>query len=281
MSIENFEETIESLRDKDKGCPWVKQQTHSSLKRYILEELYECLEAIDDVSNASSKESQVKANETLREELGDVLLQVMLHSKIAEENNAFSFNDVVNDINEKMIRRNPHVFATAKAENTDEVDQNWEKIKKEEKKSRKSIFSGIPKELPSLARAWKISKKAVRESFEWDEEKKLYEQLNSEIEEFKEISYNKTELTEEEKSEAELELGDILFTVVNLARWFKIDPEEALRRTNNKFTERFDIMMNIVKATGSESLKDYKPNELINFWQEAKQRQLALKSQTN
>ncbi len=278
MAIDKFKETVKALRDQEKGCPWVKQQTHSSLKRYLLEELYECLEAVDEVTDSNSESSLEKANKTLKEELGDVLLQVMLHSQIAEERGAFSFEDVVKEIDDKMIRRNPHVFATAKAENTDEVDNNWEKIKKEEKKSRKSIFEGIPKELPSLARAWKISKKAVRESFEWDEEKKLYEQLNSEIEEFKEVTLNKKELNDEEKNDAELELGDILFTVVNLARWFKIDPEEALRRTNNKFVERFNIMVEIIKGTGSNGLKDHSPTELQDFWQKAKLKQLELKS---
>lgn len=278
MAIDKFKETVRALRDEEKGCPWVKEQTHSSLKRYLLEELYECLEAVDEVSDSNSEASLDKANKTLKEELGDVLLQIMLHSQIAEERGAFSFEDVIKEIDEKMIRRNPHVFATAKAKNTDEVDKNWEKIKKIEKESRKSIFEGIPKELPSLARAWKISKKAVRESFEWDEEEKLYKQLNSEIEEFKEVTLKKEKLSAEEHSEAELELGDILFTVVNLARWFKIDPEEALRRTNNKFIERFNIMVEIIKETGSSGLKEHKPSELQDFWQKAKHRQLELKS---
>ncbi|MCH2226196.1 MAG: nucleoside triphosphate pyrophosphohydrolase [Candidatus Caenarcaniphilales bacterium] len=272
MSIEDFKNTVAALRNQEKGCPWVKTQTHSSLKRYLLEELYECLEAVDEVEEANPEKQKI-ANHTLKEELGDVLLQVMLHSEIAEERGAFKFSDVVDYINEKMIRRNPHVFSDASVKNTDEVDNNWEKIKKEEKKNRKSIFEGIPKELPSLARAWKISKKAVRESFEWDEERKLYEQLQSEIEEFKEVSFAKEELSKSEKDAAELELGDILFTVVNLARWFKIDPEEALRKTNNKFTNRFDIMMDIVKESGSSSLKEHSPTELQEFWQKAKHKQ--------
>ena len=278
MSIDQFLDTVKALRDKENGCPWVKEQTHSSLKRYLLEELYECLEAVDDISRNLKEDRPEKealiAKNTMREELGDVLLQVVLHAQIAAERGDFDFNDVVDDINQKMIRRNPHVFAKADADNIEQVDSNWEKIKKEEKKARKSIFEGIPKELPSLARAWKISKKAVRESFEWDEERKLYEQLNSEIKEFKEIAENKESLTEEEKDAAELELGDILFTVVNLARWFKIDPEEALRRTNNKFTERFDIMTEIIKATGSSGLKEHSPDELQDFWQKAKLKQV-------
>jgi tetrapyrrole methylase family protein/MazG family protein len=172
-----------------------------------------------------------------------------------------------------MIRRHPHVFKDAKASNANEVDTHWEKIKKAEKSHRKSIFEGIPKELPALARAWLISKKAVRESFEWDEESKLWEQLQSEIIELQEIVLKKESLSDTERADAELELGDILFTAVNVARWFKIDPEDALRKTNNKFTERFDLMMEIVKESGQEDLKNYSPSELENLWQKAKYKQ--------
>ncbi|MFM7457217.1 MAG: nucleoside triphosphate pyrophosphohydrolase [bacterium] len=286
MAIDKFIETIKALRDPVTGCPWNREQTHSSLKRYLLEELYECLEAIDLVeeisndktANDHSKGTGVSLDASnselmLKEELGDVLLQVALHSQIAEERGAFTFNDVVEYVNEKMIRRHPHVFKDAKAANANEVDTHWEKIKKAEKSHRKSIFEGIPKELPALARAWLISKKAVRESFEWDEESKLWEQLQSEITELQEIVLNKESLNDTERAEAELELGDILFTAVNVARWFKIDPEDALRKTNNKFTERFDLMMEIVKARGADSLKGFSPEELEAFWKEAKYKQ--------
>jgi tetrapyrrole methylase family protein/MazG family protein len=274
MAIDKFIETIKALRDPLSGCPWNREQTHASLKRYLLEELYECLEAIDSVENSTDTGS-VKNNSDsmLKEELGDVLLQVALHSQIAEERGAFTFNDVVEYVNEKMIRRHPHVFKDAKASNANEVDTHWEKIKKAEKSHRKSIFEGIPKELPALARAWLISKKAVRESFEWDEESKLWEQLQSEIIELQEIVLKKESLSDTERADAELELGDILFTAVNVARWFKIDPEDALRKTNNKFTERFDLMMEIVKESGQEDLKNYSPSELENLWQKAKHKQ--------
>jgi tetrapyrrole methylase family protein/MazG family protein len=274
MAIDKFIETIKALRDPLSGCPWNREQTHTSLKRYLLEELYECLEAIDLVENTTDKVSANNNSELmLKEELGDVLLQVALHSQIAEERGAFTFNDVVEYVNEKMIRRHPHVFKDAKASNANEVDTHWEKIKKAEKSHRKSIFEGIPKELPALARAWLISKKAVRESFEWDEESKLWEQLQSEIVELQEIVLNKESLSDTERADAELELGDILFTAVNVARWFKIDPEDALRKTNNKFTERFDLMMEIVKAGGADDLKGFSPEELEAFWKEAKHKQ--------
>jgi tetrapyrrole methylase family protein/MazG family protein len=274
MAIDKFIETIKALRDPLSGCPWNREQTHASLKRYLLEELYECLEAIDSVENSADTASAKNDSDSmLKEELGDVLLQVALHSQIAEERGAFTFNDVVEYVNEKMIRRHPHVFKDAKASNANEVDTHWEKIKKAEKSHRKSIFEGIPKELPALARAWLISKKAVRESFEWDEESKLWEQLQSEIIELQEIVLKKESLSDTERADAELELGDILFTAVNVARWFKIDPEDALRKTNNKFTERFDLMMEIVKAGGADDLKGFSPEELEAFWKEAKHKQ--------
>jgi tetrapyrrole methylase family protein/MazG family protein len=266
--INDFLKTIEDIRHPDKGCVWNLKQTHSSLKRYLLEELYETLEAIDNDDP-----------EELKEELGDLLLQIVLHSRMAEEKGLFSFKDVVAKIDDKMIKRHPHVFGDDAAKNTEEVDKLWDAKKAQEKEARKSIFEGIPKEMPALARAWKISKKAVKESFEWDEEEKLYAQLLSEIDELKEVveasrakskdPYKDDFASEEMKKDAELELGDVLFTVVNIARWFKIDPEEALRMTNNKFISRFDVMMDLCKAE-KKSMKEYSPSELEDKWQEAK-----------
>lgn len=266
--VNDFIKTIEDIRHPEKGCVWNLKQTHDSLKRYLLEELYETLEAID-------KEDP----EELKEELGDLLLQIVLHSRIAEEKGQFNFQDVVKKIDEKMIKRHPHVFGKDSAKDTQEVDTLWDKEKAKEKQARKSIFEGIPVEMPALARSWKISKKAVKESFEWDLEEKLYDQLLSEIDELKEVveaSRAKSKdphkddfASEQMKKDAELELGDILFTVVNIARWFKIDPEEALRMTNNKFIKRFDLMQELCKKE-SKQMSDYSPAELEDKWQEAK-----------
>jgi tetrapyrrole methylase family protein/MazG family protein len=207
-------------------------------------------------------------------------LQIVLHSRIAQEKQEFDFASVVKKINEKMIKRHPHVFANDTAQNTKEVDTLWDAQKAKEKQSRKSIFEGIPKEMPALARAWKISKKAVKESFEWDKEEKLYQQLLSEIDELKEIveasraqakdPHADDFVNSQMKTEAELELGDILFTVVNIARWFKIDPEEALRMTNNKFVKRFDLMMQLCQEEAKQ-MNQYSPAELEQKWQDAKQ----------
>ncbi len=269
QEIDNFIETIKQIRDPEKGCVWNLKQSHESLKRYLLEELYETLEAIDK-----------KDPQELEEELGDLLLQIVLHSRIAQEKQEFDFASVVKKINEKMIKRHPHVFANDTAQNTKEVDTLWDAQKAKEKQSRKSIFEGIPKEMPALARAWKISKKAVKESFEWDQEEKLYQQLLSEIDELKEIveasraqakdPHADDFVNSQMKTEAELELGDILFTVVNIARWFKIDPEEALRMTNNKFVKRFDLMMQLCQEEAKQ-MNQYSPAELEQKWQDAKQ----------
>jgi tetrapyrrole methylase family protein/MazG family protein len=268
QEINDFIKTIEDIRHPEKGCVWNLKQTHESLKRYLLEELYESLEAIDN-----------KNPEELKEELGDLLLQIVLHARIAEEKGQFGFKDVVKKIDEKMIKRHPHVFGKDTAKNTQEVDTLWDKEKAKEKESRKSIYEGIPKEMPALARAWKISKKAVAESFEWDLEEKLYDQLLSEIDELKEVVQasrakgkdpNKDDFASVDlKAEAELELGDVLFTVVNIARWFKIDPEDALRKTNNKFIKRFDLMMELCKKE-NKLMKEYSPAQLEDKWKEAK-----------
>lgn len=284
--ITKFIDTIIALRDPKTGCPWNRAQTHGSLKRYLIEEMYECLEVIDAIDELESSapvskvakpdKSLASYNTELCEELGDLLLQILLHARIAEEKGYFSFQDVARTCNEKMILRHPHVFKSGlKASSAEEVDSHWEAAKKSEKASRASIFDGIPTEMPALARAWKISKKAVRESFEWDKEEQLWAQLQSELDEFKEaasayeakLSDNVSPELTKLKHEAELEMGDILFTVVNLARWFEIDPEDALRKTNNKFTTRFNKM---VEIAAPKQLKDYSSTELEELWQKAK-----------
>ena len=267
--IDDFLRTIEDIRHPERGCVWNLKQSHKTLKRYLLEEMYETLEAID-----------LEDPQELEEELGDLLLQIVLHARIAEEKGQFSFADVVKRIDDKMIKRHPHVFESDSAKNTQEVDKLWDAKKAQEKKDRKSIFEGIPMEMPALARSWKISKKAVKESFEWDLEEKLFGQLDSELEELKEVveksrsqgkdPYRDDYASEDLRQEAELELGDVLFTVVNIARWFKIDPEDALRQTNNKFVKRFDLMMKNCAAE-AKTLKDYDIEELEAKWQEAKE----------
>jgi tetrapyrrole methylase family protein/MazG family protein len=300
--VDKFIKTINRIRDPNEGCVWNLEQTHSSLKRYLLEELYETLDALDKIEQIEIEQNfkqinfltsdtapalklddkAITAFKELQEELGDLLLQIVLHSRMAEEKGIFSFEDVARSCNEKMVKRHPHVFIQdkfGKAKNTSEVDEHWDREKLKEKHNRDSIFSGIPKELPALASAWLISKKAVKESFEWDQESKLFDQLESEIRELQEVvanarangndPYTEGFVNQEQKKSAELEIGDILFTIVNIARWYRLDPEESLRKTNNKFKKRFDNMMNIAKSKGKK-LKDFQIIELESLWKEAK-----------
>lgn len=247
--IEEFVQTIAKLRSPN-GCPWDKIQTHKTLKRYLIEEAYETIEAID--SNDPKE---------LMEELGDVLLQVVLHSQIASDNKDFTFDDVVNHVNRKMISRHPHVFANTKVKNTDEVMVNWEEIKKQEKPGRKNIFDGIPKSLPSLLKALKVSKKAAKKGFEWSNKKELYKALKSEFNEVLET------LQDNKNNNFSEELGDLLLMLVNVSRWKKTDPEESLNSAIRKFIIRFKK----VEELANNNLEDLNEKELNKLWKKAKE----------
>ena len=238
-------EIVEILRSEN-GCQWDREQTHATLKRNMLEEAYEAVDAIND--------NDLKH---LQEELGDVLLQVVLHAQIAKEEKAFDIEDVAKTLSDKLVHRHPHVFGDVKVSSTDEILDNWEKLKKEEKKHRKSVMDGISRAQAALMSAQKISKKAVGVGFEWPDEDSLYDCVLSEIKEFKEAK------TQEEKED---ELGDILFAVVNLARWNKIDAEQALIKANKKFTSRFRLM----EANAEKELEHLSLEEWDILWKKAK-----------
>lgn len=242
--LEELINTVKILRSPQ-GCEWDRQQTHSSIRRNMLEEAYEAAEAID--------ENNI---EHLKEELGDVLLQVLLHSQIADDNNEFNIQDVAKLLNDKLIHRHPHVFGENKTTDTKKILENWEKLKAKEKTERKRTLDGIPK-LPALMKAMKISQKAVRAGFEWKNKQQVFECFESEIEEFKNAK------TFDEKED---ELGDILFALVNLARWEKIDPEVALSKANQKFTKRF----NKLEEISDKELSNLSFEEYNNLWAEAK-----------
>ncbi len=244
-NLERLIEIIEILRSEN-GCAWDREQTHSSLKSNMIEEAYEAVDAIDDNDYPH-----------IKEELGDVLLQVVLHAQIAKEAEVFDIEDVAKGISEKLIRRHPHVFGDTKVNSTQDILNNWDKIKKEEKKHRKSVMDGVSKSQSALMSAQKISKKAVKAGFEWSDESSLYECINSEFQEFKSAE------TQQEKEE---EFGDILFAVVNLARWNKIDAEQALLKANKKFMNRFKIM----EANAKKDLNLLSPEEWDGLWRQAK-----------
>ena len=249
--IDNFLETVARLRSP-KGCPWDKVQTHKTLKRYLIEEAYEAIDAIDK-----------NDSEHLMEELGDVLLQVALHAQIAKENKKFSFDDIVNHINKKMISRHPHVFSDTVLKTPEDVMVNWEIIKKQEKSQRKDIFDGVPNSLPALLKALKISKKVVKEGFEWEHEKDLWRAFEKEIQEFKKAikSNDKIDQTEE--------LGDLLFMVVNLARWYKIEPEDTLNMAIKKFINRYKKVKQKL-ASQNKEVKELSSSKLNKIWKTIK-----------
>lgn len=244
-NLERLIEIIDILRSEN-GCKWDREQTHSSLRKNMLEEAYEAVDAIDD-----------NDFKHLQEELGDVLLQVVLHSQIAKEEKAFNIEDVAKGISDKLVHRHPHVFGDVKVNSTSEILDNWEKLKKEEKPHRTSIMDGISKVQSALMSAQKISKKAVNVGFEWPNEDSLYDCVYSEIKEFKDAK------TKEEKEE---ELGDILFAVVNLARWNKLDAEQALLKANKKFINRFKCM----EKNANKELEHLTLEEWDELWKKAK-----------
>ncbi len=249
--MEEFKELVEviaRLRAKD-GCQWDREQTHSTLRPNMIEEAYEAVDAIDD--------NDLKH---LQEELGDVLLQVLLHSQIASEEGAFSIEDVSRELKEKLIHRHPHVFGNVKVNSTDDILNNWDKLKAEEKTHRKSAMDGISKAQSALMSAQKISKRAVKTGFEWPNEKSLYDCIYSEFEEFKEAE------AEGDREHMEEEYGDILFATVNLARWNKIDAEQALLKANKKFMKRFRKM----EELATKPLSDYSFEEYDALWKQSK-----------
>ncbi|GAE27706.1 tetrapyrrole methyltransferase [Halalkalibacter wakoensis JCM 9140] len=246
-------DVIATLRGPN-GCPWDQKQTHESLKKYFVEEVYEVLEAIDE-----------EDDEHLVEELGDVLLQIMLHAQIGEDQGFFTIQDVIYSITEKMIRRHPHVFSDVTVNDADEVVSNWDEIKKQEKGKEvgESILSSVPKGLPALIEATMLQKKAAKVGFDWDDDAPMWEKLQEEIDEFI-VEVKKNDITKMQK-----ELGDILFVIVNLARFYDIDAEDALKGTNQKFTKRFRYIESALQKEGKQ-VTEMTLDELDQKWEEAK-----------
>ena len=246
--LERLIDIVATLRSEN-GCQWDREQTHKSLRPNMLEEAYEAVDAIDsgDILN-------------LREELGDVLLQVVLHAQIAKDNGEFNIEDVAKELGDKLIHRHPHVFGDAKVSSTKEILEAWDRLKKEEKTNRKSILDGISKSQSALMSAQKISKKAIKVGFEWDSVDSLKKCIESEYKEFEEA----VNLNDADKMEDEM--GDIFFATVNLARWYKIDAEQALLRANKKFTKRFKKMEEIAR----KPLEEYSYEEFDILWKKAK-----------
>ena len=242
---------VEKLRAPD-GCPWDKEQTLYSLRDHLIEETFELIEALDN-----------KDIENIKEELGDLLLHVIMHSVIAAEENLFTLNDVIDTISEKLIRRHPHVFGKNGVSSVEEVLVNWENIKKDEKKDRRSILDGIPKALPSLQKAYKLQEKAKKVGFDWENAEDCTKKVEEEFLELKEaIKYKSFD-------EIESEFGDVMFSLINLSRFLNINADKALQKTNEKFKKRFQYIENELSKTGL-SFQDVSIEFLEELWQKSK-----------
>ena len=251
-TFEDFVRLVTVLRDPDEGCPWDKVQTHESIRQNFLEETYEVLDAIDKKDKA-----------LLQEELGDVLLQVLLHTEMEREQKTFEIDDVISGICKKLVLRHPHIFGDITANDCDTVLKNWEDIKRQEKsqKSGTDAVNDVPRSLPALMRSQKVQKRAGYVGFDYDGVDGAISELESELAELKTAISENTNIDEE--------IGDLIFSAVNVARFLKVDSEQATEKACNKFIGRFTIVENLANERGI-SLKDDELEELNKLWDEAK-----------
>ncbi len=253
MDLNELIAIMSALRGEN-GCPWDKEQTRESLKPFIVEEAYEVLEAIDE-----------KNPEAIKEELGDLLFQVVFQCQIAKEREEFDMAAVIDKIGKKMVARHPHVFGDANYKTSAEVLVHWEEQKKREGKQRESVLDGIPKELPSLLRAHRLQDRASRVGFDWERVEDVLPKLDEELTEFREA------LKRQRTDEIEDELGDIFFVLVNISRFVGINPEDALRKTISKFISRFRYI-EMAAADRGKTLSDMTLAEMDALWDEAKKK---------
>lgn len=242
-------DVMDELREK---CPWDRKQTNESLRANTIEETFELTEAI--INND---------NEEIKKELGDLLLHIVFYSKIGEEKGVFDVADVCNAICDKLIFRHPHVFGDKKVDSASEVEQKWEQIKLKEKGGNKTVLEGVPKSLPSMVKAYRIQDKARNAGFDWNEKQDVWAKVKEEMMELK------VEVEKMNEDKMEGEFGDLLFSIINAARLYGVNPDNALERTNLKFINRFNYMEQKVKEQGKR-INDYSLDQLEALWQEAK-----------
>jgi len=247
-SFTDLKKIITRLRGTN-GCPWDKKQTHESLKPFLVEESYEVLQAIDE-----------SIPEKLRDELGDLLLQILLHAKIAEEAGQFNIDGVIGSISKKLIHRHPHVFGSVKAKDAAEVERSWEALKKEERDEKESILTGMPEQMPALAYSQSMQRRVAGVGFDWETVEEIIDKMDEEVGEIKQAT------SEKEKAS---EFGDLLFTLANVARRLSIDLEMALRSANQRFYRRFTYMEKVCGDRGI-SLNGMSLDEQNELWEEAK-----------
>jgi XTP/dITP diphosphohydrolase len=247
-----FERLLTVMNELREKCPWDKKQTMDSLRYLTIEELYELSDAIIE-----------RNKNDIKKELGDILLHIVFYAKIASETNDFTITDVINSLCNKLIERHPHIYGDVTVNNEEDVKQNWEKIKLKE--GNKSVLSGVPKSLPALVKAMRIQEKARGVGFDWENKNQVWEKVLEEIDEFK----AEIDQPNPDKEKTENEFGDVLFSLINYARFNNINPEDALERTNKKFIHRFQYMEEKIKASG-KSISDCKLEEMDKYWNEAK-----------
>lgn len=242
-------DTLEILRVK---CPWDAKQTNESLRPNTIEEVYELTQALLDGEPAE-----------IRKELGDVLLHILFYSKIADEKGQFDIADVADALNAKLIFRHPHVFGEVRADDAHQVEQNWEDIKLRERGGNRTVMAGVPSALPALVKAYRIQEKAANVGFDWETPAQVWDKVREEIVEVSEA------IASGDRADIEAEIGDLLFSVINAARLYKVNPENALERTNRKFLARFNYIENCVRESG-RGLRDLTLGEMEELWQRAK-----------
>jgi len=252
QKLQAFSRLLDIMDELREGCPWDKKQTFESLRHLTIEETYELGDAILDNN----------LNE-IKKELGDVLLHIVFYAKIGSETDSFDIADVCNEISDKLIYRHPHIYSDTKVANEEEVKQNWEKLKLKEGKGKKSILEGVPKSLPALVKASRMQDKVAAVGFEWENTEQVLDKIKEEIAEFE------VEKTKKDQEKMEAEYGDMLFALVNYGRFHKINPENALERTNKKFIKRFQNLEQQAKTNGFE-VAELPLKELLAYWKNAK-----------
>lgn len=253
MNFNELVDIVAKLRGPD-GCPWDREQTRESLKQYLVEEFYELIDALEENDDKG-----------MREEMGDLLFQIVLQSQLSKEEGKFDINDVIADIAGKMVQRHPHVFGEKNIDTSDEVVEWWEESKKREGKNHDSAIGGVPRSLPALLRARKIQMKATKVGFDWNRIEDVFEKLEEEIAELKEA------IKEKNHKEIEDELGDLFFVLVRIANFVEVNPEDALSRTIRKFDQRFRHIEAAAAGQGRK-ISEMTLAEMEVFWQEAKKK---------
>jgi len=250
--LESFERLLDIMDELREKCPWDQKQTFETLRKLTIEEVYELGDAI-----LRSNQNEVK------KELGDLLLHIVFYAKIGSESNSFDIGDVINNLNDKLIYRHPHVFGDIEVNSALEVEQNWEALKLTEKGRGRRVLEGVPDALPALVKANRIQEKARGVGFDWEEKQQVWDKVKEELEEFEE------EIRVDNRPNMENELGDLIFSIVNVARLYEIDPESALERTNQKFIRRFNYLEEQTLMKG-KSLHSMSLAEMDHYWEEAK-----------